>query len=51
MGYGNGAAVPDDAKLLLARVQAHEAELAHLLRADDTLLRMNGGGHERPHTA
>ncbi|MDQ4131771.1 MAG: alpha-mannosidase, partial [Actinomycetota bacterium] len=38
VGYGNGAAVPDDAKLLLARVRAHEQELAALLTSEDALL-------------
>ncbi|MDQ1428854.1 MAG: 2-O-(6-phospho-alpha-D-mannosyl)-D-glycerate hydrolase, partial [Acidimicrobiaceae bacterium] len=39
VGYGNGAAVPDDAKALLRRIQAHERELGELLL--DGLLWMN----------
>ena len=51
VGYGNGAAVPDDAKALVERIRAHEAELGALLPADATLLWMNGGDHQRlqPH--
>jgi hypothetical protein len=48
VGYGNGAFVPDDAKQLLARVRAHEAEVGALLEAEDALLWMNGGDHQRP---
>jgi len=48
VGYSNGAAVPDDAKLLLARVRAHEAELALLLGPAAPLLWMNGGDHRPP---
>jgi mannosylglycerate hydrolase len=51
VGYANGAAVPDDAKLLLARVRAHEAELAPLLRPGVPLLWMNGGDHRGPDPA
>ncbi|HYX44351.1 MAG TPA: hypothetical protein VE760_04855 [Acidimicrobiales bacterium] len=48
VGYGNGAAVPDDAKRLLERVRAHEAELAPLLAPDAPLLWMNGTDHQAP---
>ncbi len=47
VGYGNGANVPDDAKALLDRIRAHEAELGALLPADAPLLWMNGGDHQR----
>ncbi|MBV8305281.1 MAG: alpha-mannosidase [Acidimicrobiia bacterium] len=46
VGYGNGAAVPDDAKALLARIRAHEQELGALLV--DGLLWMNGTDHQTP---
>ncbi|MEX2658869.1 MAG: glycoside hydrolase family 38 C-terminal domain-containing protein [Acidimicrobiales bacterium] len=46
-GYGNGAAVPDDAKALLARVEAHVEELGARLD-DGSLLWMNGTDHEEP---
>ncbi len=51
VGYGNGGAVPDDAKALLDRIRAHEAELGALLAPDAPLLWMNGGDHQRlqPH--
>ncbi len=51
VGYGNGAAVPDDAKALVERIRAHEIELGALLPADAPLLWMNGGDHQRlqPH--
>ncbi|MDP9388361.1 MAG: alpha-mannosidase, partial [Actinomycetota bacterium] len=45
-GYGNGAAIPDDAKALLQRVAAHEAEVAPFLL--DGLLFMNGTDHQAP---
>ncbi|MEA2702708.1 MAG: 2-O-(6-phospho-alpha-D-mannosyl)-D-glycerate hydrolase, partial [Actinomycetota bacterium] len=44
-GYGNGDAVPDDAKAFLGRVRAHEAALGGLLPATAPLLWMNGGDH------
>ncbi|HEX7277612.1 MAG TPA: glycoside hydrolase family 38 C-terminal domain-containing protein, partial [Acidimicrobiales bacterium] len=50
VGYGNGAAVPDDAKALLERIRSHEAELGALLAADAPLLWMNGGDHQRLQT-
>src|SRR5450631_3192056 len=49
VGYGNGAALPDDAKALVRRVAAHEAELGGLLPDRDTpLLLMNGTDHQVP---
>lgn len=45
-GYGNGAAVPDDAKALLRRIAAHEAEVEPFLL--DGLLFMNGTDHQAP---
>jgi mannosylglycerate hydrolase len=46
VGYGNGAAMPDDAKALLTRIKAHEQEVADLLV--DGLLWMNGTDHQTP---
>jgi mannosylglycerate hydrolase len=46
VGYGNGAAIPDDAKALVARIRAHERELGDLLV--DGLLWMNGTDHQMP---
>ncbi len=48
VGYGNGAAVPDDARLLVGRVRAHVEEVADLLGPDAPLLWMNGADHQRP---
>ncbi|MGQ0521568.1 MAG: glycoside hydrolase family 38 C-terminal domain-containing protein [Actinomycetota bacterium] len=45
-GYGNGAAIPDDAKALLRRIESHEAEVAPFLL--DGLLFMNGTDHQVP---
>ncbi len=45
-GYGNGAAIPDDAKALIQRVRAHEEEVADFLV--DGILYMNGTDHQRP---
>ena len=45
-GYGNGAAVPDDAKALVRRVGALVAELGDLLVGD--VLFMNGTDHQVP---
>jgi mannosylglycerate hydrolase len=43
VGYGNGAALPDDAKALVRRVAAHETEVGALLGDRDApLLLMNG---------
>jgi len=51
VGYGNGAAMPDDAKALVERIRSHEVELGALLAPDARLLWMNGGDHQRlqPH--
>jgi len=46
VGYGNGAAIPDDAKAFLARISAHEREVGDLLL--DGLLWMNGTDHQTP---
>ena len=49
VGYGNGAAMPDDAKALVRRVAAHEAEVGtFLLGADSPMLWMNGTDHQAP---
>ncbi len=48
VGYGNGTAVPDDARLLLGRVRAHVEEVADLLGPDAPLLWMNGADHQQP---
>ncbi|HVF73831.1 MAG TPA: hypothetical protein VM938_02180 [Acidimicrobiales bacterium] len=45
-GYGNGAAIPDDAKALVRRVAAHEAEIESFLL--DGMLFMNGTDHQLP---
>ncbi|HUR17948.1 MAG TPA: glycoside hydrolase family 38 C-terminal domain-containing protein [Acidimicrobiales bacterium] len=49
-GYGNGAAIPDDAKALVGRVTAHEAELERFLfdRPQGGILFMNGTDHQVP---
>ncbi len=47
-GYGNGAALPDDAKALVRRLRTHLDEVAPFLRPDDPLLLMNGTDHQRP---
>jgi mannosylglycerate hydrolase len=46
VGYSNGAAVPDDAKELVARIAAHEEEVAGFLL--DGLVFMNGTDHQTP---
>ena len=48
VGYSNGAAMPDDAKALLRRVQIHEAELGDALVPAAGLLWMNGTDHQVP---
>jgi glycosyl hydrolase family 38 len=49
VGYGNGAAVPDDAKAFVRRVAAHEAELgAFLVDPGSPILWMNGTDHQTP---
>ena len=45
-GYGNGAAIPDDAKALVRRIAAHEEEVGSFLL--DGLLFMNGTDHQVP---
>jgi alpha-mannosidase len=45
-GYGNGAAIPDDAKALLRRVEAHEHEVGDMLVG--SILFMNGTDHQVP---
>ncbi|HEX3981429.1 MAG TPA: glycoside hydrolase family 38 C-terminal domain-containing protein [Acidimicrobiales bacterium] len=47
-GYGNGAALPDDAKALVRRLQAHVEEFGAFLRPGDPLLLMNGTDHQPP---
>jgi Glycosyl hydrolases family 38 N-terminal domain/Alpha mannosidase middle domain len=47
-GYGNGAALPDDAKALLRRLRAQEEELGPFLGEGDPMLLMNGTDHLRP---
>ncbi|HEX3981411.1 MAG TPA: glycoside hydrolase family 38 C-terminal domain-containing protein, partial [Acidimicrobiales bacterium] len=48
VGYGNGAAVPDDAKALVRRIADHEKEIDSFLV--DGLLFMNGTDHQEPQT-
>jgi mannosylglycerate hydrolase len=48
VGYGNGAAIPDDAKALLARIRAHVDELGAALPEGAPLLWMNGTDHQVP---
>jgi hypothetical protein len=48
VGYGNGAAMPDDAKAFLRRLNAHQQELEPRLRPTDPLLWMNGTDHQVP---
>jgi mannosylglycerate hydrolase len=45
-GYGNGAAIPDDAKAMIRRIRAYEAELSSFLL--DGMLFMNGTDHQVP---
>jgi alpha-mannosidase len=45
-GYGNGAAVPSDAKALVRRLTDHEEEIRSFLL--DGLLFMNGTDHQSP---
>jgi hypothetical protein len=47
-GYGNGAALPDDAKALIRRLRAHVDEIGSFLAPDAPLLFMNGTDHQRP---
>jgi len=45
-GYGNGAAIPDDAKALVTRINAALEDIGPALAGD--LLFMNGTDHQRP---
>ncbi len=47
-GYGNGAALPDDAKALIRRLRSHVDEIGSFLAGDAPLLFMNGTDHQRP---
>ena len=47
-GYGNGAALPEDAKALVRRLGSLDEEFAPFLEPDDPLLLMNGTDHQRP---
>ena len=47
-GYGNGAALPEDAKQLVRRLAAIEEECLSFLPADGPILLMNGSDHLRP---
>ena len=47
-GYGNGAALPEDAKALVRRLRSLAEEFAPFLGAGDPLLLMNGTDHHRP---
>ncbi len=47
-GYGNGAALPDDAKALVRRLRSLNEEFEPFLRPDDPLLLMNGTDHQPP---
>ncbi len=49
-GYGNGAALPDDAKALVRRLGAQVEELGAFLRPGEPMLLMNGTDHHRPQT-
>jgi mannosylglycerate hydrolase len=46
VGYGNGAAIPDDAKELVRRIEDHEKEIGSFLI--DGLLFMDGTDHQEP---
>jgi len=47
-GYGNGAALPQDAKALARRLRTLVEEFGGFLGPDDPLLVMNGTDHQRP---
>jgi hypothetical protein len=47
-GYGNGAALPDDAKALVRRLEAHLDEFGAFIHPGDPLLLMNGSDHLTP---
>lgn len=46
VGYSNGAALPDDAKALVRRIEDHEQEVSEFLIGP--MLVMNGSDHLRP---
>jgi len=47
-GYGNGAALPEDAKHLVRRLAALEEEFAEFLTDGEPMLLLNGSDHLRP---
>ncbi len=47
-GYGNGAALPDDAKSLVRRLRSMVEEFGEFLRPAEPVLLMNGTDHQRP---
>jgi mannosylglycerate hydrolase len=47
-GYGNGAALPEDAKQLIRRLSSLENEFASFLAPGQPMLLMNGSDHLRP---
>ena len=47
-GYGNGAALPDDAKGLLRRLRSLVEEFGPFLSDDQPVLVMNGTDHQHP---
>ncbi len=47
-GYGNGAALPEDAKALVRRLRSLAEEADAFLGPSDALLLMNGTDHTRP---
>jgi mannosylglycerate hydrolase len=47
-GYGNGAALPDDAKALVRRLHSLIEEYGRFLGPEDPLLLLNGTDHQRP---
>jgi alpha-mannosidase len=47
-GYANGAAIPEDAKALVRRLQAYQQELSPRLHPTDPILWMNGTDHQVP---
>ncbi len=46
-GYGNGAALPEDAKQLVRRLRSLEEESAAFVRPGEPMLLMNGTDHQR----
>ena len=47
-GYGNGAALPDDAKALVRRLRSMVEEFGDYLQPGDPVLLMNGSDHHTP---